>query len=158
MAGSLNRVTLLGRLGRDPEIRSFGNGGRLCNLNLATSYTWKDKNGEKKETTNWHTVVIFQEQLVGICEKYLHKGDQVYVEGSLETRKWQDKSGQDRYATEVVLRPFGGQLVLIGGGKGGSGSEESQPQGDTRNAYAEARGVDRPRTQTNLSMDDEVPF
>lgn len=158
MAGCINRVTLLGRLGKDPEIRSFGSGGRVCNLNVATSEKWKDKSGEVKERTQWHTVAVFVEGLVGVAEKYLRKGDRVYVEGTLETRKWQDKSGADRYSTEVVIRPYGGQIVLIGGGKGGSGGDARQQLGDDRNAYAEARGVDTPRARTNMSMDDEVPF
>ena len=107
MAGSVNKVILIGNLGQDPEVRTFGNGGKVCNLRIATSETWRDKTtGERKERTEWHSVAIFNEPLVRVAEQYLKKGAKVYVEGQLETRKWQDQSGQDRYATEVVLRPF----------------------------------------------------
>ncbi len=126
MAGSVNKVILVGNLGRDPEVRSFANGGKVCNLRIATSETWRDKaSGERKERTEWHSVAIFSEPLAKIAEQYLRKGSKVYIEGSLETRKWQDQSGQDRYTTEVVLRPFTGNLTLLdgrdGGGSGGGG-------------------------------------
>ena len=123
MAGSVNKVILIGRLGADPEVRSFQNGGKVVNLRIATSETWRDKaSGERKERTEWHSVAIFSEPLGKIAEQYLRKGSSVYIEGSLETRKWQDQSGQDRYSTEVVLRPFSGNLTLLGGrGDGGSG-------------------------------------
>lgn len=120
MAGSLNKVQLLGNLGQDPEIRSFPNGGRVANLSIATSETWKDKNtGEKKERTEWHRVAVFVDGLIGIVEQYLRKGSKVYLEGQLETRKWQDQSGQDRYTTEIVLRPYAGQLILLPNAQGG---------------------------------------
>jgi single-strand DNA-binding protein len=124
MAGSVNKVILVGNLGRDPEVRSFQNGGKVVNLRLATSETWKDRNtGERKERTEWHSVAIFNENLARIAEQYLRKGSKVYVEGQLETRKWQDQSGQDRYTTEVVLRQYRGELTLLDGrGEGGSGS------------------------------------
>ena len=123
MAGSVNKVILIGNLGRDPEVRSFQNGGKVVNLRIATSETWRDRNsGERKERTEWHSVAIFSEPLAKIAEQYLRKGSTVYIEGQLETRKWQDQSGQDRYSTEVVLRPFSGNLTLLGGrGEGSSG-------------------------------------
>ena len=122
MAGSVNKVILVGNLGRDPEVRSFPNGGKVCNLRIATSETWRDRNsGERKERTEWHSVAIFSEPLAKIAEQYLRKGSKVYIEGQLETRKWQDQSGQDRYSTEVVLRPYRGELTLLDGREGGSG-------------------------------------
>ena len=127
MAGSLNKVMLIGNLGADPEIRSFQNGGKVANLRIATSETWKDRNtGERQERTEWHTVAIFSEGLVNVCERYLKKGSKVFIEGQLQTRKWQDQSGNDRYSTEVVLRGYGGTLTMLdgrgdGGGMGGGG-------------------------------------
>ncbi len=125
MAGSVNKVILIGNLGRDPEVRSFPNGGKVCNLRIATSETWRDRtSGERKERTEWHSVAIFNENLVKIAEQYLRKGSTVYIEGQLETRKWQDQSGADRYTTEVVLRPYRGELTLLGGrGEGGGGAD-----------------------------------
>ncbi len=126
MAGSVNKVIIIGNLGRDPEVRTFQNGGKVCNLRIATSETWKDNNtGERKERTEWHSVAIFQEGLVRIAEQYLRKGSKVYVEGKLQTRKWQDQSGADRYSTEVVLQGFDGVLTMLdsaGGGQQGGGS------------------------------------
>ncbi|WP_238366566.1 single-stranded DNA-binding protein [Mesobacterium pallidum] len=128
MAGSVNKVILVGNLGRDPEVRQFQNGGKVCNLRIATSENWRDKaTGERRERTEWHSVAIFSEPLARIAEQYLRKGSKVYIEGQLETRKWQDQSGQDRYSTEVVLRPYRGELTLLdgrgeGGGGGGGGS------------------------------------
>ncbi|MCK4713111.1 MAG: single-stranded DNA-binding protein [Marinosulfonomonas sp.] len=122
MAGSVNKVILVGNLGADPEVRTFQNGGKVCNLRIATSETWKDKNtGERREKTEWHTVAIFQEGLVRVAEQYLRKGSKVYIEGALQTRKWQDQSGNDRYSTEVVLQGWGGTLVMLDGRSGGSG-------------------------------------
>ena len=131
MAGSVNKVILIGNLGRDPEVRSFQNGGKVVNLRIATSETWRDKaSGERKERTEWHSVAIFNEPLGRIAEQYLRKGSKVYLEGQLETRKWQDQSGQDRYSTEVVLRPFTGSLTLLDGrGEGGGGPVYDDPQG-----------------------------
>ncbi|MBU9696387.1 single-stranded DNA-binding protein [Rhodobacteraceae bacterium HSP-20] len=124
MAGSVNKVILIGNLGRDPEVRSFQNGGKVVNLRIATSETWRDRNtGERKERTEWHSVAIFNENIAKIAEQYLRKGSTVYIEGALETRKWQDQSGQDRYTTEVVIRNFNGNLTLLGGrGEGGGGA------------------------------------
>ena len=123
MAGSLNKVMLIGNLGQDPEVRSFQNGGKVCNLRIATTETWKDRNtGERQERTEWHTVAIFSEGLVNVAENYLRKGSKVYIEGQLQTRKWQDQNGQDRYSTEVVLRGFNGSLIMLDGrGEGGGG-------------------------------------
>lgn len=122
MAGSVNKVIIVGNLGRDPEVRSFQNGGKVVNLRIATSETWRDRtSGERKERTEWHSVAIFSEPLAKIAEQYLRKGSKVYIEGALETRKWQDQSGQDRYTTEIVLRPFRGELTLLDGRDGGSG-------------------------------------
>ncbi|WP_066709620.1 single-stranded DNA-binding protein [Celeribacter ethanolicus] len=123
MAGSVNKVILVGNLGRDPEVRTFQNGGKVCNLRIATSENWKDRNtGERRERTEWHSVAIFSEPLARIAEQYLRKGSKVYIEGQLETRKWQDQQGQDRYTTEVVLRPYRGELTLLDGrGEGGGG-------------------------------------
>ena len=123
MAGSLNKVMLIGNLGADPEVRSFQNGGRVCNLRIATSENWKDKNtGERQERTEWHSVAIFSDGLINVCENYLRKGSKVFVEGQLQTRKWQDQQGNDRYSTEVVLRGFGGTLTMLDGrGEGGGG-------------------------------------
>lgn len=145
MAGSVNKVIIIGNLGRDPEVRTFQNGGKVCNLRIATSETWKDKNsGERKERTEWHSVAIFSEPLTRIAEQYLRKGSKVYIEGQLETRKWQDQSGQDKYSTEVVLRPYTSTLTMLdgrndnqggggggygGGNQGGGGGYDSGGQG-----------------------------
>jgi len=122
MAGSVNKVIIIGNLGRDPEVRTFQNGGKVCNLRIATSETWKDKStGERREKTEWHSVAIFQEGLVRIAEQYLKKGSKVYIEGQLQTRKWQDQSGADKYSTEIVLQGFNGTLTMLDGRDGGSG-------------------------------------
>ena len=122
MAGSLNKVMLIGNLGADPEIRSFQNGGKVANLRIATSEQWKDKaTGERKEKTEWHTVAIFSEGLVSVVERYLKKGSKVFVEGKLQTRKWQDQQGQDRYSTEIVIQGLGGTLTMLDGAAGGGG-------------------------------------
>ncbi len=140
MAGSVNKVIIVGNLGRDPEVRSFPNGGKVVNLRIATSENWRDKaTGERKERTEWHSVAIFNEALAKIAEQYLRKGSTVYIEGQLETRKWQDQSGADRYTTEVVLRQYRGELTLLGGrgdaaGGGGGGG------GDDRGGYDDYQG------------------
>jgi len=130
MAGSVNKVILIGNLGQDPEVKSFQNGGRIANLRIATSETWKDKaTGERKERTEWHTVVLQSDGLVGVAERYLRKGSKVYIEGQLRTRKWQDASGNDRYTTEVSVGGVGGVLTMLdgapGGGQGGGGGQRS---------------------------------
>lgn len=147
MAGSINKVILVGNLGRDPEIRTFQNGGRVAHLNVATSETWKDKaTGERKDKTEWHRVVIFSEPLVNIAERYLKKGNKVYIEGQLETRKWQDQSGQDKYTTEIVLRPYRGNLALLDrvGAASGDAPADSMPMDTTMDIGPE--------------LDDEIPF
>lgn len=122
MSGSVNKVILVGNLGADPEVRSFQNGGKVANLRIATSEQWKDRNsGDRKEKTEWHTVAIFSEGLVGVAERFLRKGSKVYLEGKLQTRKWQDQQGQDRYSTEVVLQGFDAKLVMLDGPQGGAG-------------------------------------
>ncbi len=133
MAGSVNKVILIGNLGRDPEVRTFQNGGKVCNLRIATSETWKDRNtGERREKTEWHSVAIFSEGLVRVAEQYLRKGSKVYIEGKLQTRKWQDQNGQDRHSTEIALQGFDATLVMLdgrgegggqGGGQGGGGQD-----------------------------------
>ena len=129
MAGSVNKVILIGNLGADPEVKSFQNGGRIANLRIATSENWKDKNtGERKERTEWHNVVLQSEGLVGVAEKYLRKGSKIYIEGQLRTRKWQDQSGNDRYTTEVSVGGMGGVMTMLDGAPGGGGG--SQRGGD----------------------------
>ena len=166
MAGSVNKVILIGNLGRDPEVRSFPNGGKVCNLRIATSENWKDRNtGERREKTEWHSVAIFSEPLVRVAEQYLRKGSKIYIEGQLETRKWQDQSGQDRYSTEVVLRPYTSTLTMLdgrgdnaggdggyGGGSGGGGYDQGYDSGPApADPYG---GGSRPSND----MDDEIPF
>ena len=131
MAGSVNKVILVGNLGRDPESRSFQNGGKVVNLRIATSDTWKDKNtGERKEKTEWHSVAIFNEGLANVAERYLRKGSKVYIEGALQTRKWQDAQGQDKYSTEIVLQGFNSVLTMLDGPGGGSGGGGGGAQRD----------------------------
>ena len=160
MAGSLNKAMLIGNLGADPEIRSFQNGGKVANLRIATSEQWKDRNsGERREKTEWHSVAIMSEGLVGVVERFLKKGSKVYIEGQLETRKWQDQSGQDRYTTEIVLRGFNGTLQMLdgrgeGGGAGGGGYDEGRGGG-----YSGGGGDSAPSAGGGRSdYDDEIPF
>jgi single-strand DNA-binding protein len=130
MAGSVNKVILVGNLGADPEVKSFQNGGKVCNLRIATSESWKDRNsGERQERTEWHTVAIFSEGLVGVAERFLRKGSKVYIEGQLRTRKWQDQSGNDRYSTEVVLQGPGAVMTMLDGAQGGGGGGGGQRSG-----------------------------
>jgi single-strand DNA-binding protein len=171
MAGSVNKVILVGNLGRDPEVRTFQNGGKVCNLRIATSENWKDRNtGERKERTEWHSVAIFNENLARLAEQYLRKGSKVYIEGKLETRKWQDQSGQDRYSTEVVLRPYAGELTFLdtrseggGGAGGGGGGGYSDDRGggyDDRASYGGGGGgggSSQP-APAGGDLDDEIPF
>lgn len=157
MAGSVNKVIIIGNLGRDPEVRSFPNGGKVVNLRIATSESWRDKTtGERKERTEWHSVAIFNEGLAKIAEQYLRKGSTVYIEGQLETRKWQDQSGADRYSTEVVLRPYNGSLTLLGGKRdgdsGGAGGDHSGSGGGGSSDGSGAGG------QGGHDVDDEIPF
>ena len=158
MAGSVNKVILIGNLGRDPEVRTFQNGGKVCNLRIATSETWKDRNtGERREKTEWHSVAIFSEPLARVAEQYLRKGSKVYLEGQLETRKWQDQSGQDRYSTEGVLRPYTSTLTMLDGrGEGGSSGPSADSMGyDDRGG--DFGGSSAPAASTR-DIDDEIPF
>jgi single-strand DNA-binding protein len=170
VAGSLNKVMLIGNLGKDPEVRSFQNGGKVCNFSLATSENWKDKNtGERREKTDWHNVAIFNENLVRIAEQYLKKGSKVYIEGALQTRKWQDQSGNDKYTTEVVLQAFNGTLVLLdgrseggGGQRGGGGGDYNQddaPRGNFGGGRSGGGGAGGGRPSAfDSDLDDDVPF
>lgn len=152
MAGSVNKVILVGNLGADVEIRTFQTGGKVANIRLATTEKWKDKNsGEPREKTEWHTVAIFNEGLVRVAEQYLKKGSQVYLEGQLQTRKWQDQAGNDRYSTEVVLQGFNGTLVMLGGGQGGG---QGQPSGGQQSNQGGSQGGG----YGGGGMDDEIPF
>jgi len=143
MAG-VNKVILVGNLGDDPEVRSLNNGGEVVNLRLATSETWKDKDGQRQERTEWHRVVIFNDGLGKVAKQYLRKGSKVYLEGQLQTRKWQDQSGADKFSTEIVLQRFRGELVLLDAKGGGGGSEDS--------------GYQRPAAGDAPDLDDDVPF
>lgn len=157
MAGSVNKVILVGNLGRDPEIRSFQNGGKVCNLRIATSERWKDRNtGEQKEKTEWHSVAIFSEPLVRVAEQYLRKGSSVYIEGQLETRKWQDQTGQDRYTTEVVLRPYKSELTMLGG-RGDGQSSGYVPAGNDMDALPPS-DFPQPMSRSSIDPDDDIPF
>ena len=165
MAGSVNKVILIGNLGKDPEVRQFPNGGQVCNLTIATSERWKDKNtGEQREKTEWHRVSLFSEGLVRVAQNYLKKGSKVYIEGQLETRKWQDQSGQDRYTTEVVLKGYGGTLTMLdgrdsGGGNSGGGYVQG---GGNQGGYGDQSGgpvkQSGPAQDFSADMDDEIPF
>ena len=165
MAGSVNKVIILGNLGVDPEVRNFPNGGKVRNLRIATSENWKDRNtGERREKTEWHSVAIFSEPLVRIAEQYLRKGSKVYIEGQLETRKWQDQSGQDRYTTEVVLRPYSSTLTMLdsrgdSGSQGGyvGGSNDSNYPNDT-NENSSKLGNETSNATASQDFDDEIPF
>ncbi len=161
MAGSVNKVIIVGNLGRDPEVRTFQNGGKVCNLRIATSENWKDRNtGERRERTEWHSVAIFSEPLARIAEQYLKKGSKVYIEGQLETRKWQDQSGADRYSTEVVLRPYKGELTLLDArGGGGGGDQGGGYQEDDRGGYSGGGNQGGYGGQAPAGdIDDEIPF
>ena len=163
MAGSVNKVILIGNLGADPEVRQFQNGGQVCNLRVATSETWKDKNtGERRERTEWHQVAIFQEGLVRIAQQYLKKGSKVYIEGKLQTRKWQDQNGNDRYSTEVVLQGYDGTLTMLdsaGGGQGGGGGGGRRGGGGGYGGGGGGpRQLDGPPQDFNQDFEDEIPF
>jgi single-strand DNA-binding protein len=158
MAGSVNKVILIGNLGRDPEVRTTQSGTKVANLSLATSDSWKDKNtGERKEKTEWHRVVIFG-NLADIAERYLKKGSKVYVSGQLQTRKWQDQSGQEEYSTEVVLQGFGGELTMLDGRSGGGGDSRSEGVGGEHNPSEPSGGGGGWDSGPPSDMDDEIPF
>jgi single-strand DNA-binding protein len=184
MAGSVNKVILVGNLGRDPESRSFQNGGKVVNLRIATSETWKDRaTGERKEKTEWHSVAIFNENLARTAEQYLRKGSKVYIEGTLQTRKWQDQAGNDKYSTEIVLQNFNGTLVMLDGregggggarGGGGGGWSDEDPMGGSsgfggggndRGGFGgggersgSGRSPSKPSNAFDSDLDDDVPF
>ena len=185
MAGSVNKVIIIGNLGRDPEIRSLGSGDKVANLRIATTESWRDKSsGERKEKTEWHSVVIFNENIIRVAEQYLKKGSSVYVEGALQTRKWQDKDGQDRYSTEIVVNKFRGELTMLGGrgdassmggdeegggygggrssgGGGGGWNRDSQSDRGGGGGYGGGRsggGSSGPKESFPADLDDEIPF
>jgi single-strand DNA-binding protein len=172
MAGSVNKVILVGNLGKDPEVRSLQSGSRVCNLSVATSENWKDKaTGERKEKTEWHRVVIFNENLVQVAEKYLRKGSKVYLEGALETRKWQDQSGQEKYSTEVVLKQYRGELTMLDGKGDGAGQGAGYALGGyddpgiAREYVPSTSGGPKPAPEivgspssSSHELDDEIPF
>ncbi len=176
MAGSVNKVILVGNLGKDPEVRNAQNGTKIVNFTLATSETWNDRaSGEKRERTEWHRVVVFNERIADVAERFLRKGRKVYVEGSLQTRKWTDQSGQEKYTTEVVIDRFRGELTLIDSGRGGAGDEfggssEGDTGGYTPRPAAAPRGRPAPASGSGGrggwdspgagggDLDDEIPF
>jgi len=167
MAGSVNKVILVGNLGRDPEIRTLGSGDRVANLRIATSESWRDRvSGERKEKTEWHQVVIFNENLVKVAESYLKKGSTVYIEGALQTRKWTDQQGVEKYSTEIVLQKFRGELTMLGGrdgaGGGGGESDDSYGGGDFGGGGgfggARAKSGGGPKESFPADLDDEIPF
>ena len=165
MAGSVNKVILIGNLGQDPEVKSFQNGGRIANLRIATSENWKDKNtGERKERTEWHTVVLQSDGLVGVAERYLRKGSKVYIEGQLRTRKWQDQSGNDRYSTEVSVGGIGGVMTMLdgapggGGGQRGGGGGEWDQSGGGSSGGGGGRQSAPPAGGFGDDLDDDIPF
>lgn len=176
MAGSVNKVILVGNLGADPEVKSFQNGGKVCNLRIATSESWKDKNtGDRQERTEWHSVAIFSEGLAGVAERFLRKGSKVYIEGQLRTRKWQDQNGADRYSTEVVLQGPGAVMTMLdgaqgGGGSGGGGGQRSgggdwgggsgggQRSGGGNDWGGGSSGGGAPKGGFADDLDDDIPF
>lgn len=143
-----NRVTLIGNVGQDPEIKTMNNGGKVANLSLATSESWKDKSGDRQERTQWHKIVVFNEGLIGVIENYIHKGSKLFVEGQIETRKWQDQEGNDRYSTEIVLKAYNGTIKMLDGKSGGDNN-----QGQTAHNEAKANGY-----QAQDDLDTEIPF
>jgi single-strand DNA-binding protein len=168
MAGSINKVIIVGNLGADPEIRSLNSGDKVCNLSIATSESWKDKqSGERREKTEWHRVVIFNDNLVRVCENYLKKGSKVYIEGSLQTRKWQDRDGNDKYTTEIVLQKYRGELAMLdsrGDSGGGGGYNQNQGGGGSGGGYKQNQdGGSRSASSQegpaeNFDLDDDIPF
>jgi single-strand DNA-binding protein len=164
MAGSVNKVILVGNLGRDPEIRSTQDGTRVANLSVATSESWRDKNsGERRERTEWHRVVVFNDHLVGVCEKYLKKGSKIYIEGALQTRKWTDQSGAEKYTTEVVLQKFRGELTMLDGRSGGGAGESDDAGGGfSDSGSGGGGGTSRmgraPAGAGGGDLDDDIPF
>ena len=170
MAGGINKVIIVGNLGKDPEVRTFANGGKVCNFSVATSESWKDKQtGERKEKTEWHNISIYNEGLAGVAEKYLRKGSKVYLEGKLQTRKWQDQSGNDRYSTDVVLQGFDAKMEMLDSKPGGGGSSDGWGggQGGGSSSGGSGGGSNDGWGQTgggqgggafDSDLDDDVPF
>ena len=170
MAGSVNKVILVGNLGKDPDVRRLNSGDQVVSFSVATSETWRDKaSGERKERTEWHNVVIFNENLGKVAEQYCKKGTKVYLEGQLQTRKWQDQSGADRYTTEVVLQRFRGELTMLDGAAGGRGAGGGAGEGSYDEGYGAGGYGETPRTaatpiggpargRSNADLDDEIPF
>jgi single-strand DNA-binding protein len=159
MAGSVNKVILVGNLGKDPEVRRLNSGEPVVNLRIATSETWRDKmSGERKEKTEWHSVVIFNENLAKVAEQYLRKGSTVYIEGQLQTRKWTDQQGNEKYTTEVVLQKFRGELTMLGG-KGGGASDSYEDSGSSFGGGRSTKRVSEgPKENFSADLDDEIPF
>jgi single-strand DNA-binding protein len=158
MAGSLNKVLLIGNLGKDPEIREFPNGGKVCNFPLATSEAWKDNNtGERQTKTSWHNIAIFNERLAEIAEQYLRKGSQIYIEGQLETRKWQDQAGNDKYTTEVVLKRFRGELTMLGGKNDELSGQISSGNFNSTEGFQSTTKQQADSIKSD-ELDDEIPF
>ena len=160
MANSLNKVTLVGNIGRDPEVRSFQNGSKVCNLSLATSERWKDKEtNEPKEKTEWHRIVVFNDKLVEIIEKYVHKGSKVYIEGQLETRKWTDSSGTEKYSTEVVLRPYRGEIIFLDSKSEVDDSSSNAIEDDNvSSSKIENESSNNSVEELASDLDDDIPF
>ncbi len=164
MAGSVNKVILVGNLGADPEIRSLGSGDRVANLRIATSETWRDRtSGERKEKTEWHRVVIFNDNLVKVAEQYLRKGSTVYIEGAIQTRKWTDNTGAEKYSTEIVLQKFRGELTMLGGRGDSAGASSGGGGGGDEYGGGYSGGGQRsqpsgPRESFSADLDDEIPF
>lgn len=158
MAGSVNKAIIIGNLGNEPEVRSFPDGGQLCTFSVATSENWKDRNtGERRERTEWHRIVIRSEGLIRVVQQYVHKGSKVYIEGKLQTRKWQDQSGQDRYTTEIVVGGFDGTLTMLDGrGNGGEGGGDQR--GDDFGGQGGQSGQSGPGGPGGGGLDDEIPF
>ncbi|VWX59037.1 single-stranded DNA-binding protein [Sphingorhabdus sp. 109] len=172
MAGGINKVIIVGNLGKDPEVRTFANGGKVCNFSVATSESWKDKQtGERKEKTEWHNISIYNEGLAGVAERYLRKGSKVYLEGKLETRKWQDQSGNDRYSTDVVLKGFDAKMEMLdsrqgGGGQGGGSNDGwgggqgggAPSGGGSGGGWGQTGGGGQGGGAFDSDLDDDVPF
>ncbi len=162
MAGSVNKVILVGNVGKEPETRSFSNGGKVCNFSMATSETWRDKqSGEKRESTQWHNIAIFNENLIKVVENYVQKGTKLYIEGQLQTRKWQDRDGNDRWTTEVVLQRFRGELVLLdsrgGGQRDGGYNQDYGRVSDNRGGGSRSASMQDGPAES-FELDDEIPF
>lgn len=159
MAGSVNKVILVGNVGQDPEVRQFQNGGQVCSFSLATSENWKDKNtGERRDKTEWHRISVFNEGLIRVIQSYVKKGSKLYIEGQLETRKWQDQNGVDKYTTEVVLRGYGGNLTMLDSRNEAGGRSYEQDSVAYGNQGGGPRPMEGPAQNFSQELDDEIPF